>query len=326
MPRLETALTKLLDIEHPVLLAPMGGNSGGAMASAVTEAGGLGIIGGGYGDRAQLEAEIDRAGNRRVGIGFITWAIEDKPEIVSVALQRKPAALFLSFGDHKPYVEAIKRAGVPLICQVQTLCQAIDAIESGADVIVAQGQEAGGHGATVRGTISLVPAIADRAGDIPVVAAGGIADGRGLAAALMLGASGILMGTRFCAAQEALWHPDMKAGVVAASGDSTIRTSVFDLLRGPEWPAPYDGRAVRNDAASRWHGNEAALRADLDTERAAYAKADKRGDLGTKVVWAGEGVDLIHDVQPAGDIVRQTVDEAIAMLTDKKTYALSGAT
>ncbi len=322
MPRLETALTKKLGIEHPVLLAPMGGNSGGAMASAVTEAGGLGIIGGGPGDRTFLEREIGRAGNSRVGIGFITWAIEDKPEIVSVALERQPAALFLSFGDHTPYVDEIKRAGVPLICQIQTLEQAIAAIDSGADVIVAQGQEAGGHGMTVRGTISLVPAIVDRAGDIPVVAAGGLADGRGLAAALMLGASGILMGTRFCAAEESLWQPDMKASVVAARGDDTIRTSVFDMLRGPDWPAPFDGRAVRIEAAERWQGREADLRENLDKERAAFTEAGKRGDSGTKVVWAGEGVDLIQDVQPAGDIVQQTVDQAVAMLTDKKTYSL----
>lgn len=322
MPRLETALTKKLDIEHPILLAPMGGNSGGAMASAVTEAGGLGIIGGGPGDRTFLEREIGRAGNSRVGIGFITWAIEEKPEIVSLALERQPAALFLSFGDHTPYVDEIKRAGVPLICQIQTLEQAIAAIDSGADVIVAQGQEAGGHGMTVRGTISLVPAIVDRAGDIPVVAAGGLADGRGLAAALMLGASGILMGTRFCAAEESLWQPEMKANVVAARGDDTIRTSVFDMLRGPDWPAPFDGRAVRIEAAERWRGREAALRENLDAERAAFAEAGKRGDPGSTVVWAGEGVDLIQEVQPAGNIVRQTVEQAVAMLTDKKTYTL----
>lgn len=322
MPRLETALTKKLGIEHPVLLAPMTRNSGGAMASAVTEAGGLGIIGGGSGDRTFLETEIDRAGNSRVGVGFITWQIADKPEIVSVALERQPAALFFSFGDHTPYVDEIKQAGVPLICQIQTLEQAIAAIDSGADVIVAQDQEAGGHGMTTRGTISLVPAIVDRAGGVPVVAAGGLADGRGLAAALMLGASGILMGTRFCAAEESLWQPEMKARVVAARGDDTIRTSVFDMLRGRDWPAPFDGRAVRIDAAERWQGREAALRENVVAERAAFADASKRADPGTKVVWAGEAVDLIHDVQPAGDIVTQTVDEAIAMLTDKKTYAL----
>ncbi len=322
MSRLETRLTKLLDIEHPVLLAPMGNNSGGAMASAVTEAGGLGIVGGGAGNREQLETELGRAGNSRVGVGFITWAIADKPEIVSVALERQPVAVFLSFGDHTPYVDEIKRAGVLLICQVQTVEQAITAIGSGADIIIAQGQEAGGHGMTARGTISLVPAIVDRAGEVPVVAAGGIADGRGLAAALMLGASGVLMGTRFCAAEEALWQPDMKARIVEANGDETIRSSVFDMVRGPEWPAPYDGRAVSIDAVERWHGNELALRENLEVERAAYAEADKRGDMGTKVVWAGEGVDLIHEVQPAGDIVAQTVSEAIAMLTDEKTYSL----
>lgn len=321
---LETKLTRALDIEHPILLAPMGSNSGGAMASAVTEAGGLGIIGGGYGNAEQLDAEIARAGNSRVGIGFITWAIEDNPEVVSHALARKPAALFLSFGDHTPYVDEIKRAGVSLICQVQTLEQAVVALDSGADVIVAQGQEAGGHGATARGTMALVPSIVDRAGDTPVVAAGGIADGRGLAAALMLGASGVLMGTRFCAAEESLWQPDMKARLVAGRGDETIRTSVFDMLRGPEWPEPFDGRAIRNAAADRWHGDETTLRTNLDAERAAYAEAEKRGDLDTKVVWAGEGLDLIDAVLPAGEIVTRTVDEAVAMLTHKKTYTLSG--
>lgn len=324
MTKLETSLTRALDIEHPILLAPMGGNSGGAMASAVTEAGGLGIIGGGYGNPEQLDAEIARAGNSRIGIGFITWAIQDKPEVVTRALERNPAALFLSFGDHTPYVDEIKQAGVPLICQVQTLEQAAVALDSGADVIVAQGQEAGGHGMTARGTMALVPSIVDRAGDIPVVAAGGIADGRGLAAALMLGASGVLMGTRFCAAEESLWQPEMKARLVAGRGDETVRTSVFDLLRGPEWPDPFDGRAIRNAASDRWHGDETALRNNLDAERAVYTEADKRGDFDTKVVWAGEGLDMIDAVLPAGEIVARTVDEAVAMLTHKKTYSLSG--
>ena len=322
MTRLETALTKLFDIEHPILLAPMGSNSGGAMASAVTEAGGLGIIGGGYGDGASLEAELEKAGNSRVGIGFITWAIEDKPEIVGAALERSPAALFLSFGDHTPYVAEIKRAGVPLICQVQTLEQARVALQSGADVIVAQGQEAGGHGMTARGTLSLVPAIVDLAGAVPVVAAGGIADGRGLAAALMLGASGVLMGTRFCAAEESLWKPEMKADIVAAQGDDTVRTSVFDLFRDPSWPAPFDGRAIGNASTEKWRDNVAGLQANLETERSAYDAAVERGDPRTKVVWAGEAVDLIDGVLPAGTIVEKTVAEAFAMLTEKKNYAL----
>lgn len=323
MSRLETSLTKLLDIEHPILLAPMGSNSGGAMASAVTEAGGLGIIGGGYGDRTSLEAEIEKAGNSRVGIGFITWAIADNPGIVGTALERSPAALFLSFGDHTPYVAEIKRADVPLICQVQTLEQARVALASGANVIVAQGQEAGGHGMIARGTLSLVPAIVDLAGSVPVVAAGGIADGRGLAAALMLGASGVLMGTRFCAAEESLWKPEMKADIVAAQGDDTVRTSIFDLFRDPAWPAPFDGRAIRNVSTEKWVDNVAGLQANLETERRAYDAAVERGDPGSKVVWAGEGVDLIGEVLPAGLIVEKTVAEAVAMLTEKKTYELT---
>ena len=113
------------------------------------------------------------------------------------------------------------------------------------------------------------------------------------------------------AAEESLWQPDMKARVVAARGDDTIRTSVFDTLSDRDWPAPFDGRAVRIDAAERWQGREAELRENVVAERAAFADAGKRGDPGTKVVWAGESVDLVHDVQPAGDIVAQTVDEAV---------------
>jgi nitronate monooxygenase len=324
MTDLHTALTKRLNIRHPVILAPMASSSGGAMAAAVTEAGGLGLIGGGYGDPAWLEAQYAHAGNTRVGVGFITWALAEHPEMLTQALDREPAAIMLSFGDHTPYVDALKRAGVPLICQVQTLEQAIHAARTGADVIVAQGQEAGGHGMSARGTMTLVPAIVDAVDDgIPVVAAGGIADGRGLAAALMLGAGGVLMGTRFCAARESLWPDAMKTAVTEAKGDDTVRTEVFDMVRDPAWPAPYDGRAVRNTVTERWHGNEAALRETLDAERARYTQADARGDLSVKVLWAGEGVDLIHDVPPAGEIVERTVAQAVAMLTGGSTYALA---
>ena len=324
MTELQTALTKRLDIHHPVLLAPMAGCAGGAMAAAVTKAGGLGLVGGGFCDDAWLQTEYTRAGNTRVGVGFITWALAERPESLALALDREPAAIMLSFGDHTPFVDAIKQAGVPLICQVQTLAQAIHAARTGADVIVAQGQEAGGHGMRSRGAISLVPAAVDALGaDFPVVAAGGIADGRGLAAALMLGGSGVLMGTRFSAARESLWRDDMKGRVTAAKGDDTVRTEVFDMLDGRGWPAPFDGsRALRNTVADRWHGDEAALREVLDEERARYAEADARGDYSVKALPAGEGVDLIHDVLPAAEIVERTVAEAVAMLTGGSTYSL----
>jgi len=324
MTQLHTALTKRLNIRHPVILAPMAGSSGGTMAAAVTEAGGLGLIAIGYGGGEAIQAEFAKAGNTRVGVGFITWALAEHPEAMAMALDHEPAAVMLSFGDHTPYVDAIKQADVALICQVQTLEQAIHAARTGADVIVAQGQEAGGHGMSARGTMPLVPAIVDAVGaDIPVVAAGGIADGRGLAAALMLGGSGVLMGTRFCAANEALWQDGMKMAVTQAKGDDTIRTEVFDMLRGPAWPAPYDGRALRNASTERWHGDETAVRETLEEERARYREADARGDLSVKVLWAGEGVDLIHAVLPAGEIVERTVDEAVAMLTGGSTYTLA---
>ena len=146
MTQLQTALTRHLNIEHPVILAPMANTAGGALAAAVTQAGGLGLIGGGYGDDGWLRAQFAQAGNTRVGIGFITWSLARQPELLTLALDHEPAAIMLSFGDHTPFVDAIKKAGVILICQVQTLQQAVHAAQSGADIIVAQGQEAGGHG------------------------------------------------------------------------------------------------------------------------------------------------------------------------------------
>ncbi len=206
MTELQTSLTKLLNIRHPILLAPMNACAGGTLAAAVTEAGGLGLIGGGVADAGWLETEFTQVGNSKVGVGFITWLLAEQPKALEVALDHQPSAIMLSFGDHTPFVDAIKKADVPLICQTQTVAQAVHAAATGADVIVAQGQEAGGHGMTTRGTMTLAPAVADAIGpDVPVVAAGGIADGRGLAAALMLGCAGVLMGTRFIASDESLY-------------------------------------------------------------------------------------------------------------------------
>jgi len=157
---LKTRLTEKLNIEVPILLAPMAFASGGALASAVTQAGGLGFIGGGYGDKKWLEQEFTAAGNAIVGCGFITWSLTNQPELLTQILDRKPKAVFLSFGDPAPFVGKIKQAGALLICQVQTLRDARHAIELGADIIVAQGAEAGGHGEK-RATFTLVPEVAD---------------------------------------------------------------------------------------------------------------------------------------------------------------------
>jgi nitronate monooxygenase len=246
---LRTRLTEKLGIAHPVLLAPMGSIAGGRLAGAVTEAGGLGLIGGGYGEEAWLEREFAAAGNRRVGCGFITWSLAKQPRLLDRVLAYRPAALMLSFGDPRPFAKRIKADAVVLICQVQNRDHALQALDAGAEIIIAQGTEAGGHGGG-RATLPLVPAIADlvarRAPEAMVVAAGGIADGRGLAAALALGAEGVLVGTRFYATLESLGHDKAKARIVAALGEDTLRTSVFDIVRGYSWPDGITGRALRN--------------------------------------------------------------------------------
>ena len=309
-----TALTGMFGLQHPVILGPMGGVSGGALAAAVCNAGGLGLVGGGYGDLEWLHAELSRVREttrRPWGAGLITWAAN--PAVVDLVLGYHPHAVMLSFGDPRPYASAIKAAGCKLICQVQGLEDAKLALEARADLIVAEGTEAGGHGGS-RGTLPLVPAVVDAVAPTPVVAAGGIADGRGLAAALMLGAQGALLGTRCYASAEALGNDRAKQRIVAARGDQTARTRVFDIVRGYPWPPIYSGRAIRNGFMERWHGRESNLANVLETERTAYRSAALDGDYDTAVVWAGEGVDLIHGVESAAAIVARIGAEAEAQL------------
>jgi nitronate monooxygenase len=313
MPVIETALTRLLGIEHPILLAPMGSAAGGRLAAAVTNAGGLGLVGSGYASADTIRKELTEAGNTRVGIGFILWALEQNPAALDVALDARPAAIMLSFGDPTPFAGRIRDAGCTIICQVQTLAQAREAAAAGADVIIAQGRDAGGHSGVTRGTMGLVPAVADAVAPIPVVAAGGIADGRGLAAALALGAAGVSMGTRFTASRESLWDPAMKAAALAAGGDQTEQTRVFDVVRGAPWPAIYPGRALRNAFSARWHGREEALAADRHSQEEAYLGAGE-SDFATRVVWAGEGVDPVNDIPAASEIIERIIAEAAATL------------
>jgi nitronate monooxygenase len=311
---LATELTKRLHIRHPVLLAPMGAVSGGRLAAAVTRAGGLGLLGPGYFGADWIEQQFEAAGNTPVGIGFITWHMEKHPEQLDTALAHKPRAVMLSFGDPGPFIPRIKETGATVIAQVQGVEMAKAAAGAGADIIVAQGGEAGGHGAA-RGGMCLVPAVVDAVAPVPVVAAGGIADGRCLAAALALGACGSLIGTRFFASEEALGFPAAKARLVEGCGDDTVRTTIFDIVRKIDWPKPFTGRALTNDFTRRWHGQEAALAAGLEAENARYQTAQVKADVETIVLWAGEGVDLIHAVEPAEAILTRIVAEAEACLT-----------
>lgn len=292
----------VLGIEKPLVLAPMGFVSGGALAAAVSAAGGLGLIGAGYGDAEWIREQFRLAGSARVGIGFITWSLAKRPELLDLALSHKPAAVMLSFGDPGPFAEKIRRAGAKLILQVQDLATARQALAAKPDVIVAQGTEAGGHGG-MRSLFALLPAVR-RLTEVPILAAGGISDAHGFAAARALGADGVLVGTRFYASDEALAAPEAKQRIVAANGDSTLRTTVFDVVRGYDWKG-ITGRALRNAFTETWHGREQELRRELSDEAERYRAAVQRRDFDTAVIFAGEGVDLVDSILPARDIVRR---------------------
>lgn len=308
---IRTALTEAFGLEYPIVLAPMGQVAGGQLAAAVSNAGGLGLVGGGYGDPAWLHTELAlvQAGTTRPwGVGLITWHASH--EVVELALSYHPAVFLLSFGDVGLYAPAIKAAGCTLLCQIQEVEAARQAVAAGADMIVAQGGEGGGHGAAGHATLPLVPAVVDVVAPVPVLAAGGIADGRGLAAALMLGAQGGLIGTRFAAATESLMHEQAKARIVTARAADTARTQVFDIIREYSWPEPFTGRALRNRFFTAWHGREDALAATLETEMEPYQRALAEGDFATAVVFAGESVELIDAIVPAAELVQRTGAEA----------------
>jgi nitronate monooxygenase len=287
------------------------------LTAAVSAAGGLGLLGGGYGEESWLTRELDllECSGVRFGVGFITWSLAKQPRLLDLALERRPVAVMLSFGDPLPFVARIKGAGAQVICQVQSLAIAREAAAAGADILVAQGTEAGGHGIS-RGLISLVPEVVDAVkGEIPVVAAGGIADGRGLAAALMLGASGVLLGTRFYATEEAAGAQAAKERIRAATGDDTVRSIVFDISRRNVWPAPFTGRCLRNAHTERWVGREVELLRDGDAAEQ-YAEARQANDFDVAAVIAGESSGLVRDITTVRAIVDRIVSEAEARLAD----------
>lgn len=310
---LKTRLTDRFSLEHPVILAPMAFAAGGLLASAISRAGGLGMIGGGYGDADWLQAEFERAGDARVGCGFITWSVAREPALLDLALARRPAALLLSFGDPRPLAARVHAAGVSLLCQVQSREMAQLALEAGAAALVAQGTAAGGHGAS-RSTVTLVPEVADLCAkerpETLVVAAGGIADGRGLAAALLLGADGVMMGSRFWATREAAVPAGFQAASIAATADDTVRTRVVDIVRAKAWPSPFTARVLRNGFVARWHGREEELRAKARDELLGYTRAWNEGDADRTGVFVGEVTGFIESVPSAGALLRSIVADA----------------
>jgi nitronate monooxygenase len=233
---------------------------------------------------------------------------------LTAALAHAPAAVMLSFGDPRPFAEQIRAAGAVLVCQCQDMQHVRDAVEAGAQVIVAQGAEAGGHGA-LRGTSSFVPEVADHlaahAPDTLLLAAGGVADGRGLAAALVVGADGVVVGSRVWASRVALVKEGHHRAIVASDGDGTLRTRIPDIVRQLAWPPGFTARIRRNAFTERWHGREEALAQALAVEGPRYREAFEAGDPEQAAVWFGEAAGLVHSIEPAAAIIERMVAEGV---------------
>ena len=317
MTKATNRLTEALNIRHPIVSAPMAFAGGGQLAAAVSRAGGLGLIGGGYGDPGWLDAQFEAARGERVGVGFITWSLGKSPSVLTDVLKHRPVAVMLSFGDPRPFVDEIRGAGARVICQCQNMDHVWDAIDVGADIVVAQGGEAGGHGA-LRGTLTFVPEAADllaeQAPDTLLLAAGGIADGRGLAAARVLGADGVLIGTRLWASREALVHQQHHQAIIESNGDETIRTTVPDIARQIQWPRGFTARIYQNSFTRRWHGREDLLKQSLGEESPKYQKAFAEGDSENTGVWFGEAAGMIDTIESAENIISQIAKDASQLL------------
>jgi nitronate monooxygenase len=327
---MQTRFSTAFRLTTPIALAPMALAAGGALAAACANAGALGLLGGGYGDLPWVQREHALAlrlmpdAAPRLGCGFISWKLDEDASALDWLLDQAhtPAALMLSFGDPRPYAARLAARGVPLICQIQQLAQLPACLEAGAAVIVAQGAEAGGHGMNSlngRSSFSLVPELADalaaRSPHTLLLAAGGIADGRGLAAARVLGADGVLLGSRLWASAESLASAGAVNAALAASGDDTARSAVFDILRRKHWPAPYDFRALRNGLHRQWEARVDALRAAPDAARADYDAGVAAADFDRAHVTVGEAVGLMHDAPPAAELIARITREAQGLLS-----------
>jgi nitronate monooxygenase len=319
-----TRITELLGIEYPLVLAPMTGTSTSALVAAVSSAGALGMLGTATQGSAWLDAQVNEVRARTdapFGIGFIQWAMDIDRGMFDTALSLRPHAISLSFGAPEVYIEKAKMAGIHVLYQAQTVDLARRAAAAGADAVVAQGTEAGGHTGSVS-TLPLVAAIFDAVAPIPVIAAGGIADGRSIAAMLMLGAEGVWLGTRFVASVEAQAHANVKERVVRAGVEDTVLTHVYDVLQGGHWPDEFAGRALRNSFLGQWHGHEAELSRALTEQAERVAAAQAGGDTEVGVVYAGEASGLIDEVLPAGEIVRGLFADAEAVLRRRPVLLL----
>lgn len=313
---LRTVLTDRFSLEAPIVGAPMAGVAGGGLAAAVSHGGGLGMIGVGSATTPEsitAEAATARAAGRPFGIGLMAWALERRPAQFDAAVHARPALVSVSFGDCQPWIERLHAAGIPAATQAGDTAEAKAAAGSGADFVVARGSEAGGHGRDRVATLTLLQSVLE-AVDVPVLAAGGIATGRGLAAALAAGAAGAWVGTALLACPEAATSPPARVRALAAAETDTVYTHVFDIAQGIAWPPGYGGRALANDFSRHWAGREHQLAGD---EHAAGQLADARanGNYDLAYLYAGQGIGLLREERPAATVIADMAETATACLT-----------
>ncbi|KUI00141.1 2-nitropropane dioxygenase [Mycobacterium sp. IS-3022] len=310
---LSTPWSRRMGLEAPIVNAPMGGAAGGALAAAVSRAGGLGMIGmGSSATAAGLAAELPHVSglSHPFGIGLVHWVMAAEPDLLEVALSAKPALLAVSFGDDWSWVRAAHDAGVPVAVQVADVTAARRAVDAGVDVVVARGAEGGGHGEPRVGTLPLLAEVLDEV-PVPVLAAGGIASGRGLAAVLAAGAAGAWLGTVFTTCTEASTSPAARVPLLAARAADTVTTRVFDVAQEYPWPATLPERVLRNDFVDRFDGREDRLDADA---RAALAAAVAAEDYRVAPVNAGQGVGMVREPRSAAEVIESLCAEAELLL------------
>jgi len=312
---MRTKLCDLLGIESPVIQAGMGSFTSAELVAAVSKAGGLGSLGASTRSAGDLRKELRRVReltDRPFAINH-TVRFLDK-EAFALTLEAKPALISLAIDNPGALVKAAHDAGIRVMYQVPTVQRAQQAVSLGVDIIVAQGAEAGGFGGVVS-TLALVPQIVDIAGSIPVVAAGGIADGRGLAAALMLGAQGINIGTRFLASAECPISPEWKQRILAAQSEDTLKFDAWnDIFHVPEGGYPVTPRVLPSPFVNQWVNNRDGARREAERLQERIGTSVQQGTWGDLLPFTGQTAGLIREVLPAGEIVRRITAEAESAL------------
>ena len=314
---IHTRICDLLGIKHPIVLGGMGSATSAALVSAVSNAGGFGTLGTSGMSGAQITSAVKairEATDKPFGINHLLFRISE--DAFAATLASRPAVVAFAWSrpdqDLRAFFKRVHDAGSEVMYMAGEVPEAKRAVEAGADYIVAQGTEGGGHVGWMA-TMAIVPMIVSAVGPVPVLAAGGIADGRGLAASLALGADGVLLGTRFLAAVESPIHQNLKQAIVDSDGHDTVLTEVADIARGHVWPGAM-ARAKRNAFIERWSGREWALRQHQVEAGKACIEAARAGDPDNAPLLYGQDAGLIDSIKPVAQIVRDIVEEADGIL------------